>query len=323
MRLILTALAWIVSAAVLAPICFFGAIILAGPHSSMLPSVIQPAVLLLFWIVFLAVPIVAARLVWRRLGRRAVTAMVFVLSLASSVAAHAQEIRVMTSGGLAAPYVELVPAIERSTSQKIVTLATSTGVRQDSIPNRVRRKEPVDVVMLPDASLNDLIKEGLVVADSRVPIGSSGIGMAVRAGAPKPDISTIDGLRRALLQAKSVAFSAQVSGLYLANELFPKLGIADQLKPKSVLVEVERVGAVVARGDAEIGFQQTSELLPIKGIAYVGPLPAAVQRITLFSAGVATGATNPAGARALIAFFKSPAGLKMLAKYRLEPATDR
>ena len=320
---LLTALAWFVSAAVLAPICLFGAIIFAGPHSSMLPSIIQPAVLLFFWIVFLAAPIVAARFVWRRLGRLAATAMVFVLTLASSVAAHAQEIRVMTSGGLAAPYVELVPAIERSTSQKIVTLATSTGIRQDSIPNRVRRKEPVDVIMLPDASLNDLIKEGLVVAESRVPIGRSGIGMAVRAGAPKPDISSVEGLRRALLQAKSVAYSAQVSGLYLANELFPKLGIADQLKPKSILVELERVGAVVARGDAEIGFQQTSELLPIKGIEYVGPLPAEVQRITLFSAGVASGSKNPAGARALIAFLKSPEGLKLLAKYRLEPVSAR
>ena len=323
MRLILTALAWIVSAAVLAPICFFGAIILAGPHSSMLPSVIQPAVLVFFWIVLLAAPIMAARFVWRRLGRVAATVAVLALSLGTGVTAQAQEIRVMSSGGLAAPYVDLVPAIERSTSQKVVTLATSTGVRQDSIPNRVRRREAVDVIMLPDASLNDLIKEGLVAADSRVPIARSGIGMAVRAGAPKPDISSLDGLRRTLLQAKSVAFSAQVSGLYLANELFPKLGIADQLKPKSILVELERVGALVARGDAEIGFQQTSELLPIKGIEYVGPLPAEVQRITLFSAGVATGSKNPSGARALIASFKSPEGLKMLAKYRLEPVSDR
>jgi molybdate transport system substrate-binding protein len=247
----------------------------------------------------------------------------FALSLVSTTVAHAQEIRVMSSGGLAAAYVDLLPAIERSTSQKVVTLATSTGVRQDSIPNRVRGGEAVDVIMLPDASLNDLIKEGLVVANSRVPIARSGIGMAVRAGATKPDISTLDGLRRALLQAKSIAYSAQVSGLYLANELFPRLGIADQLRPKSRVIELERVGAVVARGDAEIGFQQISELLPIKGIEYVGPLPAEVQRITLFSAGVATGANNPSGARALIAFFKSPEGLKMLAKYRLEPVSAR
>src|SRR5687768_5679989 len=173
--------------------------------------------------------------------------------LVSVAAARAQEVRVMTSGGVAAPYVELVPAIEKTTSQKVVTLATSTGIREESIPNRLRRGEPVDVIMLPDAALNELIKEGLIVSSSRVPLARSGIGMAVRAGAPKPDISSVDGLRRALLQAKSIAYSAQVSGLYLANELFARLGIADQLKPKSVVVERERVGAVVARGEAEIG----------------------------------------------------------------------
>jgi molybdate transport system substrate-binding protein len=236
--------------------------------------------------------------------------------------AGAQEIRVMTSGGVAAPYVELIPAIEKTTSQKVVTLATSTGIRDESIPNRLRRGEPVDVIMLPDASLNELIKEGLIVSASRVTLARSGIGMAVRAGAPKPDISSVDGLRRALLQAKSIAYSAQVSGLYLANELFARLGIADQLKPKSIVVERERVGAVVARGEAEIGFQQVSELLPIKGIDYVGPLPAEVQRITSFSAGVTTTAKNPAGARALIAIFNTPEGARVMTKYGLEPITS-
>lgn len=254
---------------------------------------------------------------------RGVVATVIVSALPLASSAQAQEIRVMSSGGLAAPYVDLVPAIERSTSQKVVTLATSTGVGPESIPNRVRRGDAVDVIILPDASLNGLIKEGLVAADSRVPIASSGIGMAVRAGAPKPDISSIEGLRRALLQAKSIAYSAQVSGLYLANELFPKLGIADQLKSKSIRVEVERVGAVVARGDAEIGFQQISELLPITGVDYVGPLPAEVQRITVFAAGIAAGSKNRAGARALIAFFQRPEALKTLAKYQLEPVSDR
>lgn len=243
--------------------------------------------------------------------------------LLSVVVARAQEVRVMTSGGVAAPYVELVPAIERTTSQKVVTLATSIGIREDSIPNRLRRAEPVDVIMLPDAALNELIKEGLIVAGSVVPLARSGIGMAVRAGAPKPDISSVAGLRRALLQAKSIAYSAQVSGLYLSNELFPKLGIADQVKPKSIVVERERVGAVVARGEAEIGFQQVSELLAITGIDYVGPLPAEVQRITSFSAGVTTTSKNPAGARALIAIFHTPEGARTMTKYGLEPITPR
>ena len=227
----------------------------------------------------------------------------------------------MTSGGVAAPYVELVPAIERTTSQKVVTLATSTGVREESIPNRLRRGEPVDVIMLPDAALNELIKAGLIVAGSRVPLARSGIGMAVRAGAPKPDISSVDGLRRALLQAKSIAYSAQVSGLYLSNELFPKLGIADQLKPKSIVVERERVGAVVARGEAEIGFQQVSELLAIKGIDYVGPLPADVQRISVVLGRRHHGSEDPAGARALIAIFNTPEGVQALTKYGLNQSS--
>jgi molybdate transport system substrate-binding protein len=243
--------------------------------------------------------------------------------MAWTAAAYGQEIHVLSSGGVAAAYVELVPAIERATRQTVVTGATSTGVGRESIPDRLRRGERADVIILPDASLRALIKEGLIVADSRTPIATSGVGMAVRAGAPKPDITTVNGLRRALLQAKSVAYSAQVSGLYVANELFPRLGIAAEMRPKSRVIERERVGAVVARGEAEIGFQQISELLPIKGIDYVGPLPAEVQRITLFAAGVATAAQNPGGARELIAFFKTPEAVTLLRKYQLDPSSPR
>jgi molybdate transport system substrate-binding protein len=236
-----------------------------------------------------------------------------------AVPARAQEVRVMTSGGLAAPHLDLVAAFEQRTSQRVITDATSTGVGQESIGNRVRRGDPVDVVMLSDTALADLIKEGRIVADSRVPIARSGVGMAVRAGAPKPDISSLDALRRVLLQAKSIAISPQVSGVYLTTELFPRLGIADQMKAKTIVVERERVGAVVARGDAEIGFQQISELLPVTGVAYVGPLPGDSQRITTFSAGIASHARNPTGGRALIAFFSSPEGVRAMTKYGLEP----
>jgi molybdate transport system substrate-binding protein len=246
-----------------------------------------------------------------------------IVLVAGAAAARAQEVRVMTSGGLAAPYVDLVPAIERATGQKVVTVVTSTGVGDESIPNRLRRGEPADVVMLPDAALNEVIKAGLVVPASRVALARSGIGMAVRAGAPKPDITSVEALRRALLQAKSIAYSVQVSGRYLSNELFPRLGIADQLRSKSVVVERERVGAVVARGEAEIGFQQISELLPIAGVDYVGPLPAEVQRVTLFAAGVASHAKNPGGARALIAFLEGPAARQVMERYHLEPVAGK
>jgi molybdate transport system substrate-binding protein len=233
--------------------------------------------------------------------------------------AYAEEVRVMTSGGTAAAYVALAPQFERATGHTLVTLATSTGIGADSITSRVRRGEPVDVIMLSRAGIDELISEGKVVAASRVDLARSSIGMAVRRGAPKPDISSVEALKRALLQAKSVAYSAQVSGIYLSTELFPRLAIADQMAKKSIRVEVGRVGAVVARGEAEIGFQQISELWEVPGLDYVGPLPAEVQRVTVFSAGVAVGATNPAAARALIEFFASSSGRETMAKSGLEP----
>jgi molybdate transport system substrate-binding protein len=233
--------------------------------------------------------------------------------------AYAEEVRVMTSGGTAASYVALAPQFERATGHTVVTLATSTGLGPDSIASRVRRGEPVDVVILSRAGIDELVGEGKVAAASRVDLARSSIGMAVRRGAPKPDISTVDALKRALLQAKSVAYSAQVSGVYLSTELFPRLGIADQLAKKSIRVDVGRVGAVVARGEAEIGFQQISELLEVQGIDYVGPLPAEVQRVTVFTAGVAVGSRSPNAARALIEFLASPRGKEVMAKSGLDP----
>jgi molybdate transport system substrate-binding protein len=238
-------------------------------------------------------------------------------------ALHADEIRVMTSGGFAAAYLDLVAPFERATSHRVVTLATSSGIREESIQSRIGRGEAVDVVILPDAALDGLIKESRIVVASRVPLARSGIGMAVKAGAPKPDIGTVEAFKRALLQARSIAYSASVSGIYLSTELFPRLGIADALKGKSQVVERERVGAVVARGEAEIGFQQVSELLPIKGIDFVGPLPAEFQRITLFAAGVSAGTKSPEAARALIAFLASPEGQKAMTRYQMEPAVPR
>jgi molybdate transport system substrate-binding protein len=233
--------------------------------------------------------------------------------------AYAEQVRVMTSGGTAAAHLALVPEFERATGHTVVTDATSTGIGRDSIASRVRRGEPVDVVILTRAAIDELISEGRIVAASRVDLARSSIGMAVRRGAPKPDISSVEALKRTLLQASSVAFSAQVSGIYLSTELFPRLGIAEEVMKKSRRVEVGRVGAVVARGEAEIGFQQISELLEVSGVDFVGPLPAEVQRVTVFTAGVAVGARNPNAARALIEFFLSPIGLATMAKSGLDP----
>src|SRR6185295_16960635 len=144
-------------------------------------------------------------------------------------------------------------------------------------------------------------------AGSRVDLARSSIGMVVRAGARKPDIGSVEALKRTLLDAQSIAYSASASGVYLSTELFPRLGIADQIEAKSQRIESERVAVVVARGGAELGFQQISELRGVPGTDYVGPLPPAVQRITVFSAGVGAGARDQAAARALIHFLASPA----------------
>ncbi|HEY6362319.1 MAG TPA: substrate-binding domain-containing protein [Vicinamibacterales bacterium] len=252
---------------------------------------------------------------------RAVALLVASLVLLAP-AAFAQEVRVMTSGGFTAAYLEAIPEFERTAKVKVLTaFGASMGGAPDSIPSRMERGEPVDVVILAAPALDELIRLGKVVSGSRVDLVRSTIGMAVRAGARKPDISTVEALTRTLLQAKSIAYSASASGVYLSTELFQRLGIADQVKHKAKRIESERVGTVVARGDAEIGFQQVSELLPIPGIEYVGPLPEEVQRVTVFSAGIASAAKDAQAAKRLIAFLASPAVHPAITKFGLEPVT--
>ena len=234
------------------------------------------------------------------------------------------EIRVMTSGAFTAAYLELIPRLESLAKKKLVTAATSIGTGENSIPNRLRRGEAVDVVIVADGVLLGLIKDGLILAESYTPLARSAIALAVRAGAPKPDVGTLDGLKRTLLQAKSIAYSASVSGDYVSTELFQRLGIADQVLGKSRRVEGgERVGAVIARGEAEIGFQQLSELLPVPGIAHVTPLPPEVQKVSVFSAGVARSTTDPDAAYVLIKFLASPDAANAITSSGLEPIGDR
>jgi molybdate transport system substrate-binding protein len=254
--------------------------------------------------------------------RRAASVLALVLWLQPPAAA-ADELRVMTSGTFTAALLELAPRFERATGHMVVAATTTMGVGASSIPSRLQRREPADVVILDDEAMAQLITEGAVIAGSRTPLARSGIGMAVRAGAAKPDISTVEALRRTLLQASSIAYSASVSGRYLTTELFQKLGIAEQVTGKSRRIEGERVGAVVARGEAAIGFQQTSELLPVPGIDYVGPLPSEVQRVSVFSAGVAAHSRNTAAAAALIRFLASAEAAKAVAATGLEPASTR
>jgi len=230
----------------------------------------------------------------------------------------------MTSGAFTAPFLEVAPQFERSAHLKVATaFGASMGGAPDSIPSRLDRGEPADVVILAREALDDLVKRGKVVAGSQVDLVRSSISMAVRAGAPLPDISSVEALKRALLNAKSIAYSASASGVYLSTELFPKLGIADAVRSKSRRIESERVGTIVARGDAEIGFQQLSELLPIAGIDIVGPLPAGAQRVTVFSAGIATGSKNIEAAKALIRFLSSSDVAPVITRSGLEPVSVR
>ena len=236
------------------------------------------------------------------------------------MSAPADEIRVMSSGAFTAAYLELIPRLELLTKKRLVTVATSIGTGENSIPNRLRRGDPVDVVIVADAVLAGFIKDGLIMGESHTPLARSAIGMAVRRGAPKPDISTASALKRTLLQAKSIAYSASVSGDYVSSELFQRLGVADQVASKSRRIGGgERVGAVVARGEAEIGFQQISELLPVPGIDHVTPLPPEVQKVSVFSAGVSVSTRDPDAARAVIRFLASPEAARSITNSGLEP----
>ncbi|PYR34658.1 MAG: hypothetical protein DMF93_23110 [Acidobacteria bacterium] len=247
--------------------------------------------------------------------------MVVLLALLLLVAppASADEIKVMTSGAFTAAYLELAPVFERATGIHAVTEATSIGSGPTGIAARLDRGEAIDVVIVSDRDLEQLMRAGRIRAGTRVDLARSAIGMAVRRGAPKPDIGSVDALRRTLLNAASIAYSASVSGRYLSTELFQQLGVADQVLPKSRRIETERVGDVVARGEAEIGFQQISELVPVAGIDLVGPLPPEVQRVTVFAAGVGAAAANPALAKRFIEFLASPAAADVIRKTALEP----
>lgn len=258
-----------------------------------------------------------------RAALRGVLVVCLLVVTPAARAASADEIRVMTSGGFTAAYLQLVPRFERATGHKVqTTFGGSIGDNPETIPNRLERGEPADIVILASSALDELIARGKVVAGSRIDLVRSEIGMAVPAGARKPDISTVAALTATLLRARSIAYSASASGVYLSTELFQKLGIADQVLPRSRNAGGERVAALLRRGEAEIAFQQISELLPEPGIDYVGPLPREVQRVTIFSAGIVVGSKNPDLARSLIRFFTTADTVPVIRQTGLEPVTS-
>jgi len=232
----------------------------------------------------------------------------------------AADIHVITSGAFAEALKTLVPEYERQSPNKvIISYGSSMGAAPDSIPTRLGRGEKFDVLILAGPALEGFIKSGEVQAGTRVDLVASVMGAVVKAGAPKPDISTMADLKQALLNAKSVAYSASASGVYLSTELFPKMGISEQMDKTARKIFSERVASVVARGEAELGFQQVSELLPIPGVDFIGELPPEAQKTVLFSAGITNNVSNLNASRDLIAFLASPKAAPTIQKAGLKP----
>jgi molybdate transport system substrate-binding protein len=238
-------------------------------------------------------------------------AMLGMSGLFGAGAAPAAEIKVMASAAIHDAYVELIPAFERATENKVTTAWVPTA----EMMTRLKDGEIVDLVIMASDGMDELNSLGKVGTPTAV--ARSGVGVAVRAGAPTPDISSVDAFKSTMLAAKSIAMSTGPSGVYLAG-LFRRLGIADAIKDKVKQVQGVPIGEVIARGDAEIGFQQVSEL-PIKGITYIGPLPTFIQNITVFTAAVHTGATATDGAKALIKFLTTPQAGEVFKKTGMEP----
>ena len=248
----------------------------------------------------------------------------FVGTLQLTATANAAEVRVMISGGLTAAFKALVPVFEKQTGNKVdIAFGPSMGTTTNAIPVRLDRGEPADVLIMVGYALDDLVKQGRVMADSKVDLVKSPIGIAVKSGEPKPDISSADAVKRALLQAKTVAYSDSASGVYVSTEMFAKLGIADAMKNKARMIPATPVGEIVAKGEAEIGLQQISELKPVPGIDIIGPLPDELQKITVFSAGIAGVSQQPEAGKALIKFLASPAARAEIVNSGMDPIASR
>ena len=223
-------------------------------------------------------------------------------------------IRVMGSAAIKEAYLELVPQFEHASGHKVITTWTG-GV---DIAKRVAAGEFTDMVVQSASAVDGLIKLGKLAPGSRIDLATSWVAVAVKQGAARPDISSGDALKRALLAAKSIAYSTGSSGVYLI-ELFKRTGIADQIQHMVTQIKGEHVGAAVARGEAEIGFQQMSELLPVPGIDIIGPLSPDIQQVTTFSAGIHANTEIAEAARELANFFRTPAAHTILRAKGMKP----
>jgi molybdate transport system substrate-binding protein len=226
------------------------------------------------------------------------------------------EIKVLSSIATKEAYLELVPQFESATGHRVATTWAGTT----AIMQRMAAGERYDLIVVSSTELDELIRQGKIVSGSRVDLAKSGIGIAVRAGAPRPDVRSSTALKQALLAAKTVGYTSGPSGVYMAG-LMEKMGIATEMRPKHRGVPSGgTIGTIVANGGAEIGFQQVSELVHIPGIDYIGPLPPDIQCVTVFSCGLQAGASQPDAAKALMAFLTTPAAKNVMTKHGLETA---
>jgi molybdate transport system substrate-binding protein len=229
-------------------------------------------------------------------------------------------LRVITSGAFCAALVRLLPLYRETQPGEVeLSFGSSLGAAHDSIPTRLAQGESFDVYFLASAALADFMAKGFICAGSGIDLVESHIGAAVRSDDPAPDISTPEAFRETLLKAKSVAHAASASGIYLSTEVFPALGIAEQMKHTARTIYSERVGSVVARGEADLGFQQISEILPIEGVKMIGRLPEAFRRPFTFCAGIGSTCDRVAQAKDLLRFLASEAAAPVIRETGLDP----
>jgi molybdate transport system substrate-binding protein len=229
--------------------------------------------------------------------------------------AGAVEIKVLSTQAPEQAYRELVPQFEKASGHTVTTIFTGTL----DVQKRIAAGEAYDLIIMAGPAIDDFVKSGKIVPGSRVNIARSGVGVAVRAGAPKPDISTTEAVKKTLLAAKSIGYSTGPSGVYLTG-LFARLGVADAIKTKLKQTPTGiLVGNLVASGEAEIGFQQVSELAHFPGVDFVGPLPGDIQEITVFAGGIQVGAKQVDAAKDWVRFLTAPAAAPAFKSKGLEP----
>jgi molybdate transport system substrate-binding protein len=225
----------------------------------------------------------------------------------------ANQVKILSGGAMKSLMVEVVPLFERASGAKVEIRFALTSVLKKEIEDGA----VFDIALLPRPELDTLVAAGKVAAGTQTDITRSAVGLAVRAGAPKPDIRTVAALKRTLQEAKSIGYSDGPSGAYIAD-LLVRLGIADEMKPKTRLTS-RPVAEIVAEGEAEVGMQQIVAILPVKGAELVGPLPGELQNIIIYAAGLASGGKQSGTARALIAFMATPEVLRMIRAKGMEP----